>query len=696
MASLEKSATSLWLTGSARSGKTTRLIAEFQTWLARQAATSPAPTALVFAANDDNRWELADRLAAATGGRYPILSKTPLGFISDEVKLFFPLLFEQLNLKAQFPLRLRPETEQELATQLWTADLTELELNGAMAYRFVRDTLDLLQLAGASGIPTEDIPTLLEMGLVGEDWRYAPELSQKRGEMLLNWRQWSLERGLLSYGTIYELYWRYLLPAQSYQYHLSRRYRAIFADDADDYPAIARDLFESLLASGARGVFTANPQGAVRLGLNADPDYLSELQAHCQVETLDRPAGLAPELATTCVQMLREPLLVPDLSERARSLQTISRAALLRQTAEVISQAVRRGKVQPGEIAIIAPGLDAIGRYSLIEILRQREIQVEPLNEQRSLVGSPLVRALLTLLALVFPGLGRLVERDAVAEMLVVLSRRRDRFTDSDIDPVRAGLLADYCYAFDLERPRLLAGTRYPRWDRLGHRAMNAYESIRRWVTAEQERPGQRAIALLDRACEQFLWQGSQLPFDQLAALRGVMETAQHFWEVERRLQQHATTARSPIEAVAQFIQLLRRGTITANAYPARPLGMESGQAVLLATIYQYRSLRRSHRWHFWLDVGSRLWEEGGAATLLAAPLFQRQRSGRAWLPEDEVTANRDRLERVLRDLLARVEERIYLCHSDLAVSGAEQAGPLLPLVYSAPILELDSAASIS
>ncbi len=686
----EKFAPCLWLQGSSRSGKTTRLIQEFCTWLGTARPAQPGPTALILAANDDTRWELADRLATATGGRYSILAKTPLGFISDEVKLFFPLLFEQLGLKAQFPLRLRPEMEQELALNLWQETLEQAELTGIMADRFTRETLDLLQLAGASGLPSEDIPILLAEGLVGEDWRYQAELHSLRGALLATWRQWSLERGLLSYGTIYEIYWRYLLPEASYQHHLTRRYRAIFADDVDDYPAIARDLFEYLLAQGVPGVFTYNPHGQVRLGLNADPDYLSELQAHGRVETLVRPAGLAPELGAAWVKTLTEPEPVV-MPATVRSLQTISRAELLRQTAERISQAIRQGEAKPGEIAIIAPGLDAIGRYSLIEILTQRDIPVEPLNEQRPLIGSPLVRALLTLLALVFPGLGALAERNAVAELLVVLSRRQE-WGDSEIDPVRAGLLADYCYVLDTNRPRLLVGTHYPRWDRLGHRAMNAYEVIRRWVTTEQERPGQRALALLDRAQEQFLTLGSPLPFDQLAALRGLMETAEHFWEVERRLQQHTAVVRSPTASVAQFIQLLRRGTITANAYPARPLGRAPNQAVLLATIYQYRSLRRRHRWQVWLDVGSRLWEEGGAASLFAAPLFLRRRSGLAWRPEDELAANRDRLERVLWDLLARVEERLDLCHSDLAVSGAEQAGPLLPLVYSSEPLVMETA----
>ena len=52
-------------------------------------------------------------------------------------------------------------------------------------------------------------------------------------------------------------------------------------------------------------------------------------------------------------------------------------------------------------------------------------------------------------------------------------------------------------------------------------------------------------------------------------------------------------------------------------------------------------------------------------------------------MPEDEYEMDKQRLQRILRDLLNRVSERVILCHSDLAVNGTEQMGPLLPLVQS-------------
>lgn len=694
---------SLWITGTTRSGKTTRLIQQFVKWVGQQTVpknleSSPTllnltPAILVFAANDRNRRKLADGLAIAVEGSYPIISKTPLGFIADEVILFWPLLFERLNLKAQFPLRLRPETEQELATQLWHSEFEQYNfgVSGNNEDRLVRRTLDLLQLAGASGINPEEIPSILEQGLPSQDWGNGliPNLGdgednaylwQHLGKLLLRWREWCLDRGLLSYGIIYELYWRYLLCDRQYQQQLIRRYQAIFADDVDDYPAIAKDIFSFLLDQGAIGTFTYNRDGKVRLGLNADPHYLEELSSRCHIEALS-----SYSLADTICPIVLESQYTSNIPSTIKSIQTTSRAALLRQTTKVIIQAVHNGLIKPQDIAIIAPGLDEIARYTIIEILTAAGIKVEPLNEQRPLISSPLVRGLLTLLALIYPGLGRLVDRDKIAEMLVVLSYQSNQ--KPAIDAVRAGLLADHCYLVNPQYPQLSSVESFPRWDRLGAQATKAYEEIRQWLTQTQEQQQQQTfptvISVLDRAIKYFIGNPSNLPYPQLAALRELMETAQHYWQVNRRLRQNEPIPHSPTHTIAQFIQLLRRGTISANPYPLNTFTNHPTEAITLATIFQYRSAKSYHRWQFWLDAASPLWNQGGAANLFAYPLFLREWTGRPWMPEDEARVDQERLERILRDLLGRVGEQVYLCHSDLAVNGTEQTGPLLTLVHS-------------
>jgi len=708
---------SVWIVGGSRSGKTTRLVREFCRWVQgenqeigsfytnqktqKKGKQLPKgldlrqtePGVLLLAANDDNRRELGDRIVTATLGKYPVRARTPLGFFQDEVILFWPLLIQSLQIKAQFPVRLRPETEQELATKLWRSHLDEetLRLAGVNEYRLVRRILDLLQLAAYSGKTCEEISPILASGLGDNPITLEPEFL---ASLLLDWRDWCLDRGLLTYGIITELYNQHLLTNPNYQQHLAKRYQAVLADDVDDYPGIARHLFDFLLDQGAVGAFSYNFEGAVRLGLGADPKYLEGLAGRCQVETLigPPPESLAIELATQMVELATQPMVILSLPETVQSIQTTSRAQLLRQTAEVIVNAIKSGQVEPQEVAVIAPGLDAIARYTLIEILNKQNILVEPLNDQRPLISSPAIRALLTILALVYPGLGRLVDRDAVAEMLVVLSRRQktaDNASElsSDIDPVRAGLIADYCFEPHPERPNLLPVTAFERWDRIGYASTTAYNEILQWLEKQRSQQEQRLIpspiSLLYLAIQDFLCKDGNPPYDQLAALRELLETAQHYWEINTRLQQTnlKLPTRSSWEAtISEFIQLLRRGTITANPYPLRPIG-PAKKAVTLATIFQYRSSRRFHRWHFWLDASSPLWAKGGAATLFGAPLFLQDRLGLPWTAEDEKIAEEQRLQRILADLLSRVSKKVYLCHSDLAVNGQEQIGPLLPLV---------------
>ncbi len=732
---------SVWIVGMSRSRKTARLVEHFARWMQDEIhdqesfytkkprlKNSDRPlkrlyphrteaSVLILAANDDNRRELADEIVIATTGKYPVRCKTPLGFFQDEVILFWPLLVQSLKLKAQFPVRLRPETEQELATRLWRPYINEeiLRRAGTNESRLVRRILDLLQLAAYSGTAVEDIGKVLAAALAPQD--SDTNLEQVEPEflsaLLLDWRNWCLERGLLSYGIITELYNQHLLTDPHYQQRLTQRYQGILADDVQDYPAVARHLFELLLNDGAVGAFTYNPDGIVRLGLGADPNYMRELAAYCQQETLTAlpDDSLADRLTTPIVEIITEPLTLLSLPEVVQSIQATSRAQLLRQTAEVIVQAIKQGQVEPDQVAVIAPGLDAIARYTLTEILTKQGILVKSLNDQRPLIASPIIRALLTVLALVYPGLGRLVDRDAVAEMLVMLSKADERIetwgdeesvesnltqqTNSPvaqqpkIDPVRAGLIADYCFQPHPERPNLLPVTVFDRWDRLGYAATTAYNEIVKWLEEQRSQQELRLIpspiSLLDRAIQRFLWDGTNLAYDQLAALRELLETAQHYWEIDTRLRQIPSDrlgGELPQNTIAEFIQLLQRGTITANPYPMRPMGA-AAKAVTLATIFQYRSTRRSHRWHFWLDASSPLWAKGGAATLFGAPFFLRDRLGEPWTAEDEQLAEEQRLRRILADLLSRVSNRVYLCHSELAVNGQEQLGPLLPLVHA-------------
>jgi hypothetical protein len=675
---------SVWITGATRSGKTDRLVAQACEWMKMKRSGI-----LVLAAIGDNRLALSDRISEATQGKFPFRATTPLGFFEDEVTLFWALLVQHLDLKAQFPLRLRPENEQELATKLWRVELDHaIAEAGIPEARLVRRVLDLMQLAALSGLSIEEIPALLHQGLLKVEGKIS-ELAlspETIGEMMQRWRAWCLRRGLLTYSLITDLYGRYLIHDPVYQQHLLERFQAVVADDLDEYPAIVRSLFDFLLDRNIPCAFSFNPNGAVRLGLGADPAYLAQLSDRCTVvELSDRTHPcLIDQLGESILDLVSDPIFFASLPDSIQTLQTTTQAQLIRHTAEVIIKGVQSGQVEPREIALIGPGIDPISRYALREILTRQNIPVELLNDQRPLASSPIVRSLLTLLTLIYPGLGRATNRDTIAEMLVILSQKTELTTTYVIDPVRAGLLADHCFEPHPDQPRLLAANTFPRWDRLGYQASEAYEGIVRWIESQRSQLDHRLIAspvvMLDRAIQRFFFGGSHLPFDQLAGLRELIETAQHYWEVDDRLRRSDLSDAPQSLTVRNFIQLLRSGAVTANPFPVRLI---EPNAVTLATVFQYRSTRRSHRWQFWLDAGSSRWLSG-VDSLFAAPLFLQDWSGRVWDVEDTQMMNEQRLRRILLDLLARAEERLFLCYSDLSTSGQEQTGVLTTLVNAA------------
>ena len=706
---------SFWVTGPTRSGKTQQLIT-----FAQNTGAAQRQPFIVFAANGDNRMLLASRLADELSDRTATLTTTPAGFIQDEVILFWPLLVQSMGLKAQFPLKLRPENEQTLATQLWRSRLDDatLQVDGWREQRMVRRSLDFLQLAAQGCIPLEEISTRLKAGMPGT---LAPAaLWDTVGEALAQWQSWCLERGLLTYGIMSTLYWRYLLPMEQYQAQLLSRFSGLLADDVDEYPAIAHPLFSVFLNANRPCLFTFNPQGKIRLGLGADPTALRPLANRCE-KTLELAIPHKDSLGlygNRFAEWVEDPLAMPELPDQVALIQETSRGHMLRTTAEVIARAIEAGRAKPHEIAVIGPGLDSIGRYSLIEILGNRGITIESLNDQRPLISSPMVRALLSLLALIYPGLGRLVDQDAIAEMLVVLSQSLSGLSAAPspdvqvapqspapnaipwfdlvaIDPVRAELIADTCFVTSVENPHLLPADTYDRWDRLGHQAVAAYSRLLKWIDDQKQLRRQRLtsspVITIDRIVQDFLWRGNHLPYDQLATLRELMETAQYFWEVENRIRLYAAPeGRSNLDAtesdVGRFIQLLQKGTVSANPYPVKPLSTER-QGVTLSTIYQYRAQRLSHRWQFWLDAGSPLWGMS-SGEMFGAPIFQQDWPGRPITLAETEVANEAQLSRTLRDLLGRTKERVFLCHSDLALTGQEQMGPLLSLVGAASPIE--------
>lgn len=173
------------------------------------------------------------------------------------------------------------------------------------------------------------------------------------------------------------------------------------------------------------------------------------------------------------------------------------------------------------------------------------------------------------------------------------------------------------------------------------------------------------------------------LRIDHLTTRRQLMETAQHYWDVDTHLRKAELHRTANQDVLATFIEMLQRGTITANALTT---GSQSGRPTLiLANTFQYLNARLSHPWQFWLDAGSQLWQYSGAIALWSSSRFLHQ-----VMPEEATQRLEQRFQNTLLDVLGRAESRIYLCHSELTVNGQFQTGPLMPWIERALLLEME------
>ncbi len=667
---------SVWWTGVAGSGKSDRLTQTYAHWVGTGADSRAI---FAFSASSELRTQLFQQLQTATHNRVIVQAFTPIGFFQREVLLYWPLLQDQLRLLARFPLTIAPENEQELADKLFAKELEagQISVEGFSRERVVRHIIDNLQLAASAGLPVEAIADRL-LASRGEGGPVPAEMLAKVGELADRFRTALLNQGLLTYSLMTELYGRHLLPNRLYCQQLLQRCRWAIADDVDEYPALMGDLFEVLLQEQVPCHFSFNPEGSVRFGYGADPVALESLSRFCTVHELEPSRGLEQE----CVAMLavlEDPAAAWDDVAAPLShlqlLQTSTRRELLRTVADVAIAAVRDGDVRADEMASVGPGLDPVGVYTLRTLLENANISVRLLDNSRPLQSSPLMRALLTLVALVYPNCGHLLSPEQLAEMLVVAS-------DRQIDPVRAGLLSDSCFLPQPDRPQLLNVGADPRRDRLGAKASAVYQPIARWVQQQQQETLKPLPEFLQDALRQF-WLEQTLDRQQVSTYRAAIEAAQRYEAVAQRLGQ-------PPETIGRsFYELLASGAVTAKPDITDLDGWDR-TGIVLGTVYQYRMARLSHRVQFWLDAGSSLWNTAyssfGSFQLKNPYLFLQDWDGEVWSPERTQRVLDEGLERVLADLTHRCGERIILCHSDLSIAGSELSGPLLPIVDRATL----------
>ncbi len=606
------------------------------------------------------------------GGEITLL--TMGGLARRMIDLFWPLVaegagFAQPEVSPRF---LTMETAQYFLARV-VEPLREQEgFFDAVALRPQRiyaQILDALNKAALNAYPHTEIGERLLAAWVGEP---AQETIYRQLQQAVNaFRAYCLEHNLLDFSLQMEVFHRHLWPQPLFRAHL-RRYRHLIVDNLEETSPLTHDLLRAWLPDVDSALLVYDEGGGHRLFLGADPEGAIALSALCErTQRFDRPRHPAPPvlvLADALGRVIGADALpgVPEVDFRPilhRPQETPHYyPQMLTWVADEVAALVARG-VAPSEIAILAPFLNDLLRFSLVERLEERGIRAYSHRPSRSLREEPAARALLTLAKLAYPDWNLQPPSTDVAQMLTEVIE--------GLDGVRAQLLTEVRY----RRGRLLDfdGMGMEMKDRITYRLGERYHVLVTWLDERREADEEPLDHFLQRLFHELLAHegfGFYRNYDAAYVAAILIESVQKFRDVVADLPADEPWGRS-------YLRMVEKGVVAAQYL--LPWLSTPAEAVLIAPAYTFLMSNRAVDYQFWLDVGGRGWWERIYQPLTHPYVLSRRWPvGRPWDDAEEMASRRTTLARLTRGLLLRCRRGLYLGLSRLNARGYEERGPLL------------------
>jgi hypothetical protein len=306
--------------------------------------------------------------------------------------------------------------------------------------------------------------------------------------------------------------------------------------------------------------------------------------------------------------------------------------------------------------------------------LEQAGIPWRSHRPSRSLRDEPASQALLTLAALAHPDWGIHPTRfDAAYAFMFALGT----------DLVRAQLLAEIVYrpkdlrlsTFDEIKPEMQERITYA----VGERYAMLRNSILEYQSSDQLPLDHFLRKLFGEVLSQPDF-GFHQNLDAVRVAASLIESVQKFRIALESTYQSPTSQSTNFpftDLGREYLAMLQDGVIAAQYLESWK--SETNDAVLVAPAHTFLMMNHPVTIQFWLDPGSSGWVERLAQPLTQPYVLSREWDpARSWGDADEVQAETESLARLVRGLLSRCREKVYLAIADLGETGFEQRGGLL------------------
>jgi hypothetical protein len=548
--------------------------------------------------------------------------------------------------------------------------------------RLYSQILDNLAKAAAVGFEHTEIGERLSAAWVGDP-------SQRRvyadaQDCAIRFRQLCLENNLLDFSLLMEIFWKILWRTPACSGYLVNRMRYLIYDNVEEDFPVAHDLLSEWLPEFDSALLIYDSDAGYRSFLSADPQSALRFAGLCKT----RAELNASFVSSPGIQALESALnsrLFPDqpVSFTADSLRTLILPSpevptrffpqMIDWVAGEIHHLVNDEQLPPSEIVVLAPYLSDSLRFSLSSRLGEMGIPWRSHRPSRSLRAEPASQCLLTLAELAHPAWGIHPTRFDVAYALV--------YSIEGLDLVRAQLLSEIVYrqrefslsSFSVIRPEVQ--------ERITYVFGEYYERLREWLEDYRRQPSPDPLDhFLRRIFGEVLSQrgyGFHRDNDGARTASSLIDSIQNF----RLALEPVQTGSMEVDIGKEYVLTLQEGLLAAQYMEAWKY--DPGQGVLLAPAYTFLMMNRPAAVQFWLDVGSTGWWERLFLPLTHPYVLSRWWDrDRPWTDSDEQAANQRALASLVKGLLRRCRDRVYVGITDLGESGYEQRGPFLKTIW--------------
>jgi hypothetical protein len=416
--------------------------------------------------------------------------------------------------------------------------------------------------------------------------------------------------------------------------------------------------------------------GGYRVFLGADPISAVKLESICNESMHLDHLFIIPNEINSLQKTLSDSILhASDTQPSETILKRLTFSSLhfypdmVNSVCEMVDNLVVEKSIEPAEIVILAPYISDALRFSLTSALEKKQIPVYSVRPSRSLAEEPVVQCLLTFARIAHPEWDLYCSQLELRQALMVAMKQ--------LDLIRADLCSRTLYfekqaekgigSFDQLRPEMQERITYSIGEKL--------EIIRRWLENYQTQSRIPLFGFLSRIFGELLSQqgfGLNDDFSAATITSHLIESTRKFRQVMSTLPNFNETDNG-----RDYIQTLQKGLIAAQYFS--PFEKQTENAILVAPAFTFLMHNHAVKYQFWLDVGSTGWCERLNQPLTNPHVLNRHWVvGTEWTDAHEFESNQRTMARLVRGLLNRCSEHLFLFTAGMNEQGNDQRGPLL------------------